>query len=67
MHTLHDYVNFLAGHTVSSAFNYPYLLPFNDLIAFLLAIGEYGSLTVTSRAIDRFTVHAYTYEPLVRG
>lgn len=40
MHTRHDYVNFLAGHTVSWTFNYPYLLPFNGLIAFLLAIGE---------------------------
>ena len=57
----HDYVNFLAGHTVSSTFNYPYLLPstfyllpFNGLIAFLSAIGEYNFLTVTSSLYPRF-------------
>ena len=52
MHMRHDYVNFLAGHTVSSTFNYLYLLPFNGLIAFLsVAIGQQNFLTVTSSLI----------------
>lgn len=38
MHTRRDYVNFPSCHTVSSTFNYLYLLPFNGLIAFLSAI-----------------------------
>lgn len=38
MHTRRDYVNFPPCHTVSSTFNYLYLLPFNGLIAFLSAI-----------------------------